>query len=166
MVRVGTRGRIVDIDGHRAAALFDGARARVLQRLYHPEGVVIELLDDSPAEDARRYWRRGMTGEIPLRYFVPDQRRSGTRARAGARMKRNEMGDVLTEADYRQAAKFDVKRFGLTMDEAMKLVKADRYPGLLKTIEDWRARHGWPAANSALTRGYIYELLGMQRGRP
>jgi hypothetical protein len=80
-------------------------------------------------------------------------------------MKRNAMGDVLTEADYRQATKFDMKRFGLTMDEALRLVKDDRYPGILKTIEDWRAQHGWPAADSSLTRGYIYELIGLQRGR-
>lgn len=80
-------------------------------------------------------------------------------------MKRNEMGDVLTEADYTHAARFDMKRFGLTMDEALKLVKDDRYPGLLKTIDDWRARHGWPAANSSLTRGYIDELIGTQRRR-
>lgn len=80
-------------------------------------------------------------------------------------MKRNEMGDVLTERDFHDAARFDMKRFGLTMDEALKLVKDDRYPGILKMIDDWRAKHGWPAANSGLTRGYIYELLGMKRGR-
>jgi len=78
--------------------------------------------------------------------------------------RRNAMGDVLTEADFRQAAKFDMKRFGLTLPEAMKLVKDKRYPGILNTIDSWRARYGWPAANSGLTRGYIYELLGIQRG--
>ena len=75
------------------------------------------------------------------------------------------MGDVLTEADYRQAAKFDMKRFGLTLPEAMKLVKDKRYPGILKTIDDWRLRHGLPATSSPLTRGYIYELLGIKQGR-
>lgn len=77
------------------------------------------------------------------------------------------MGDVLTDADFHQAAKFDMKRFGLTLPEAMQLVKDKRYPGILKTIDDWRARHGWPAANSPLSRGYIYELLGLrpERGR-
>jgi hypothetical protein len=79
--------------------------------------------------------------------------------------RRNTMVDVLTEADYRQAAKFDMKKFGLTLHEAMKLVKDKRYPGILKTIEDWRARHGWPAANSPLSRGYVYELLGLSPGR-
>jgi hypothetical protein len=74
------------------------------------------------------------------------------------------MGDVLTEADFRLAAKFDMKRFGLTLPEALKLVKDKCYPGILKTIESWRAKYGWPAANSGLTRGYIYKLLGMQRG--
>jgi hypothetical protein len=80
----------------------------------------------------------------------------------GTKTRRNAMGDVLTQADFQQAAKFDMRRFGLTLPEALKLVKDPRYPGILKTIEDWRARYGWPAANSSLTRGYIYELLGMQ----
>jgi hypothetical protein len=80
-------------------------------------------------------------------------------------VKRNARGDALTEADFRQAAKFDMKRFGLTLTEAMKLVKDKRYPGILKTIDDWRVRYGLPATNSALTRGYIYELLGIQQGR-
>lgn len=57
-IRKGTRGRVVDVDGNRAAALFDGARARVLQRLYFPDAVVVELLDDGPG------WQRGMTGQI------------------------------------------------------------------------------------------------------
>lgn len=78
--------------------------------------------------------------------------------------RRNAMGDVLTEANFRQAAKFDMRRFGLTIDEALKLAKDDRYPGILKMIEDWRSRHGWPATDSSLTRGYIYELIGLQRG--
>jgi len=72
--------------------------------------------------------------------------------------------DVLTEEDFRQAARFDMKKYGLTMDEAMRLVKDDRYPGLKTTIGDWAMRHG-ASTNSGLTRGYIYELLGMQRGR-
>jgi hypothetical protein len=38
-------------------------------------------------------------------------------------MKRNEMGDVLTERDFQVAARFDMKRFGLTKDEALRLVK-------------------------------------------
>lgn len=78
--------------------------------------------------------------------------------------RRNAMGDALTETDYRQAAKFDMKKFGLTMDVALRLAKDDRYPGILKTIGDWAVRYG-VASNSALTRGYIYELLGIQQGR-
>lgn len=155
MVRVGTKGQIVNVDGKRAAAEFDGARAKVLQRMHFPDGVIVEVLDDGPT------WRRGQRGEIALRYFVPDTRKAA--ARTHARMTRGKSSEALTEADYRQATKFDMKRFGLTLPEAMKLVKDKRYPGILKTIDEWRARYGWPAANSALTRGYIYELLGMQR---
>lgn len=156
MVHVGTKGQIINVDGKRAAAEFDGARAKVLQRMYFPDGVIVELLDDGPT------WRRGQKGEIPLRYFVPDKRGSGkASSRSSSRMKR-ENDDTLTEADFQQAAKFDMRRFGLKLPEALKLVKDSRYPGILKTIEDWRTKYGWPSANSSLTRGYIYELLGMQ----
>ena len=75
--------------------------------------------------------------------------------------KKNAMGDVLTEADFRQAARFDMKKFGLTMEEAVRLVKDARYPGILKTIGDWAMNHG-AASNSALVRGRIYELLGIR----
>lgn len=163
MIRVGTKGRIVNVDGDRRAEFYDGARAKVLQRVYHPDGVVVELLDDGPL------WKSGYKGEIALRYFVPDKRGSGkpSGARAHARMTRRKNDDdgPLTEGDYRQAAKFDMSRFGLTLAEAMKLVKDKRYPGILKTIDDWRGKHGWPAASSGITRGYIYELIGIHRGR-
>lgn len=160
MIRVGTMGRIVNVDGDRRAEFYDGARAKVLKRL-RPDGVVVELLDDGPL------WKRGYKGEIASRYFVPDKRGSGkpSGTRAHVRMTKRKSDDALTDTDYRQAAKFDMDRFGLTLPEAMKLVKDKRYPGILKTVDDWRAKHGWPAASSGLTRGYIYELLGIQRGR-
>ena len=44
-------------------------------------------------------------------------------------------------------------------------MKAKRYPGILQPIEAWRSRHGWPAANSPRSRGYVFELIGMQQGR-
>ena len=159
MIRVGTKGRIVNVDRRSAAAEFDGALAKVLQRMHFPDGVIVELLDDGPT------WRRGQKGEIALRYFVPATRGSGKAARAHARMTQGRRNDVLTPYDYQQAAKFDMKRFGLTLPEAMKLAKDKRYPGILKTIDDWRVRHGLPATNSGFTRGYIYELLGIQQGR-
>lgn len=101
-------------------------------------------------------------------YFVPDTRGSGKPApRVHSRMARRKSNGngPLTERDYRQAAKFEMDRFGLTLPEGMKLVKDKRYPGILKTIEDWRAQHGWPAASSELSRGYVLDLIGIQRGR-
>ena len=67
-VRVGTRGRIVDVDGNKAAAIYQdgGARVRVLQRLYFPDAVLVELLNDGP------WGSRGATGQVALRYFLPD----------------------------------------------------------------------------------------------
>lgn len=69
-IRIGTRGRIVDVDGNRAAAFYEdgGARARVLRRLYFPDAVVVELLNEGP------WGPRGTTGEVALRYFLPDRR--------------------------------------------------------------------------------------------
>jgi hypothetical protein len=67
--RVGTRGRIVDVDGNRAAAFYEegGARARVVQRVYFPDAVIVELLNDGP------WGSRGLRGHIELRYFVPNR---------------------------------------------------------------------------------------------
>lgn len=65
VIRVGTCGRIVNVDGRAAAAFYEGARARVRQRVYRPDGVVVELLDEGPG------WKRGTVGEVPLRYFAP-----------------------------------------------------------------------------------------------
>lgn len=69
-MRVGTRGRIVDVDGNKAAAFYEdaGARGRVTQRLYFPDAVVVELLNDGP------WGPRGMTGHVELRYFLPDKK--------------------------------------------------------------------------------------------
>ncbi len=71
-IRKGTRGKIVNIDGDQRAAFFDGAHARVQQRLYRPDEVLVELLDDGPGWPGGT-WHRGTTGTIPLRYFIPDQ---------------------------------------------------------------------------------------------
>lgn len=89
----------------------------------------------------------------------------GSAPAAHATKKRAKSDDAITESDYRDAAKFEMKRFGLTLPEALKLVKDKRYPAILKTIEDWRAQHGWPAASSPLSRGYVFDLIGMQRSK-
>lgn len=68
-IRAGTCGRIVNVDGRRDAALFDGARAKVIQRLYFPDSVIIEILDDGAT------WHRGTVGEVPIRYFIPERYR-------------------------------------------------------------------------------------------
>lgn len=78
-IRKGSLGRIVNADNNQRAAFFDGARARVQQRLYRPDSVIVELLDDGPGWPGGT-WHRGTIGELRLRYFIPDQgreRRSG-----------------------------------------------------------------------------------------
>ncbi len=44
------------------------------QRLYHPDEVFVELLDDGPGWPGGT-WHRGTTGTIPLRYFILDRRK-------------------------------------------------------------------------------------------
>jgi hypothetical protein len=77
-IRKGTRGQIVNVDGDQRAAFFDGARARVQQRLYRPDEVLVELLDDGPGWPGGT-WHHGTTGTIPLRYFIPDQGKKSTK---------------------------------------------------------------------------------------
>lgn len=71
-----SQGRIINVDDDQRAALFNGARARVQERWYRPDMVVVvvvvELLDDGPGWPEGT-WRRGTTGALPLRYFIPDQ---------------------------------------------------------------------------------------------
>lgn len=77
-IRKGTRGQIIDVDGNQQAAFFDGARARVQQRLYRPDEVLVELLDDGPGWPGWT-WHHGTTGAIPLRYFIPDKGKKSTK---------------------------------------------------------------------------------------
>jgi len=64
-IKKGTRGTITNVDNDQRAAYFDGARVKVIQRLYFPDEVIVEILSNGPN------WRKGTTGSIPLRYFVP-----------------------------------------------------------------------------------------------
>ena len=66
-IRVGMRGRIMNVDDNQAAALFEGAQAQVLQRLYFPDTIIVELLNDGST------WHRGQVGQLAIRYFIPDR---------------------------------------------------------------------------------------------
>lgn len=56
----------MNVDGRQAAALFDGARAKVIQRLHFPDTLLVELLDEGPN------WHRGQIGQVATRYFIPN----------------------------------------------------------------------------------------------
>jgi hypothetical protein len=69
-VRKGTRGTIVNVDNDQRAAFFEGATARVKERWYRPDMVVVELLDDGPGWPGGT-WKKGTVGAVDLRYFIP-----------------------------------------------------------------------------------------------
>lgn len=67
--------------------------------------------------------------------------------------------DPLSDRDYAQAARFEAKKYGLSQEEALRLAKHPRYLSIREDVESWRAKHGFPAANSPLARGYLLSKL-------
>jgi len=64
-----------------------------------------------------------------------------------------------SDRDFEQAARFEGKKYGLTREEALRFVRHPRYLSIRRDVESWRERHGFPAANAALTRGYLRSLV-------
>lgn len=88
-VRVGTRGRIINPDNSPRANLLLGAPVVVKQRLYFPDAVVVEVLDDGP------YWKRGQSGELALRYFDPDRKRAMRHNHRAEHLSRRDLGELM-----------------------------------------------------------------------
>lgn len=88
-VRVGTRGRIINPDNSPRANLLLGAPVVVKQRLYFPDAVVVEVLDDGP------YWKRGQSGELALRYFEPDRKRAMRHNHRAEHLSRRDLGELM-----------------------------------------------------------------------
>ena len=68
-IKRGMYGTIINPDNRAAAELLKGAKVRVRKVLHFPDGVEVEFLDSGPN------WRRGESGELPVRYFSPRKAR-------------------------------------------------------------------------------------------
>lgn len=58
------------------------------------------------------------------------------------------------------------KKYGLTYDEARALAWLIENDDQLEArIEDWRSKHGYPAADSPLARGIVVDIIKREIGR-
>ena len=67
--------------------------------------------------------------------------------------------EPLTDREIEQGARLERKKYGLTHEEAVHFVRHPRYLSIRRDVEDWRGKHSFPAANSALVRGYLLRRL-------
>lgn len=67
--------------------------------------------------------------------------------------------DPISDREFESSARFEAKKYGLTHAEALRLVKHPRFLSIRREVESWREKHGFPAANSSLTRGYLLRRL-------
>jgi hypothetical protein len=74
--------------------------------------------------------------------------------------------EPLSDREFAQGARLERRKYGLTHEEALQLVKHPRYLSIRREIEDWRGRHGFPAASSPFVRGHIQSLLGISTRGP
>lgn len=70
-----------------------------------------------------------------------------------------------------QTAKFYVKKYGISQDDALKIVQSPRRTRIDREIEEWRAQYGYPDNNSPLVRGFVRDRIralagGFGLGRP
>lgn len=87
------------------------------------------------------------------------QREIDAALRSADREKHGYDTERLSDRDFEQAARFEGKRYGLTHEETLRLVRHPRFLSIRDDVEHWREQHGFPAANSSLTRGYLRSRL-------
>ena len=87
------------------------------------------------------------------------QREIDEALRASDRAKHGYDTDPISDREFEQSARFDAKKYGLTLEEALRFVKHPRYLSIRDEVERWRERHGFPAANSSLTRSYLLDRI-------
>jgi hypothetical protein len=100
-IRKGTRGKLVNPDNRAAAALFDGARVRVLARKFFPDAVEVEFLDSGPN------WTQGQTGEILLRYFSPDSKDASMRPNRAPRLRPGSADELVARVYWQESGQGD-----------------------------------------------------------
>ena len=66
----------------------------------------------------------------------------------------------MNDREYASSgARFEAKKYGLTRQEAVRLVRHPRYDRVIEEHEAFRAKYGWPAADSPLSRGELLRLM-------
>lgn len=55
--------------------------------------------------------------------------------------------------------RFYASKYGLTNDEAQRLINHPNREQIVRATEQWREEHGFPAPNSPLSRGYLLDRM-------
>jgi hypothetical protein len=63
------------------------------------------------------------------------------------------------EHQVQQSAKFVEKKYGISSQDARKLVTSPQRKKIEREIEEWRGRYGYPEANSPLVRGFVRDRV-------
>jgi hypothetical protein len=79
--------------------------------------------------------------------------------------KRKALGGLGDEYRINQSAKFYVKKYGISPEDARRLVMSPQRSKIDREIEEWRAQYGYPEANSPLVRGYVRDRVRALAGR-
>jgi len=66
---------------------------------------------------------------------------------------------ALLEAVDLSGARWFVNKYGISAKEAAKLVGHPKQKEIIREIEDWREKHGFPAPNSPIARGKLMAIL-------
>lgn len=61
--------------------------------------------------------------------------------------------------------RFYATKYGLTHDEAQRLINHPNREQIVRATEQWREEHGFPAPNSPLARGYLLDRMRSGLGR-
>lgn len=67
---------------------------------------------------------------------------------------------AMSPSEYKHSgAAFLARKYGLKKSEAEKLATSPLQHQIVADHERWRERHGWPAADSPLSRGKLLKSL-------
>jgi hypothetical protein len=73
--------------------------------------------------------------------------------------KRKALGGLGDEYRINQSAKFYAKKYGISPEDARRLVTSPQRSKIDREIEEWRAQAGYPEANSPLVRGFVRDRV-------
>ena len=118
----------------------------------------------NPRGWARRFFEEGMgpseleyrLGAGELRYNYPELRRRSSRPPARDKRQRTK----FTRAEVEAARRWNRNKYGLSSEESDFLVTHQRFEQIEIAHEQWREKHGYPAANSSISRGMLLDMMG------